>query len=99
MVTDEFLLSEANLNIAQRLSNILYDAKTAWIVYFTEDSGHMVGLLKIGDDKYTMCDASKPDRYTKVSFQDVAEHIQNNHKQNDQMVYIFGFVNKLSEKV
>lgn len=97
VVADEFLLSGENLNLDQRLSITLSDAKTAWIVYYTENRGHMIGLLKNGEDIYTMCDASKTDKYTRVSFQEVVEHIQKNHKQNDQMVYVFGFVDRLSE--
>lgn len=94
---DEFTLQEVGPQLGERISNTLANSEKAWIVYYDQTQGHMIGILSRSDGRYLVCDVDSNEKYSIKSLHEIEKHIESKHTSKENKIYVFGFRSEINK--
>ncbi len=87
-----FFLAHSKDQVHGEIADILDRSRAAWVIYLTADAGgHIMGLLKEGQDKFLLWDTTNSPRVNEVTSESLAELLVARHGKPDLFAYILGF--------
>jgi len=76
------------------IQKILNRSRASWLVYLTEKNGHMIGMLKQGDNNFLLYDGSLDSKFLDTDADTIIDMVASSHKQESVPISIFSFRKK-----